>query len=62
MQARSLPVALDEPRVRADLGRLLLARDDVPRARQLLQEAREGYRRLGLGVRQAHVEQLLRGC
>jgi tetratricopeptide (TPR) repeat protein len=58
------PVLLDQPRVRHHHGRALLMRgrgQDAARARGLLTEALEDYRRIGMPLRANEVEQLLQG-
>jgi class 3 adenylate cyclase/tetratricopeptide (TPR) repeat protein len=58
------PVLLDQPRVRHHHGRALLMRgrgQDAARARDLLTEALEDYRRIGMPLRANEVEQLLQG-
>ncbi|MGN6472128.1 MAG: ATP-binding protein [Mycobacteriales bacterium] len=61
-QASSFPAVLDEPQVRHFYGKMLLDRGDAGdrrRARELLDSALDGYRRMGIPIRAAMVEELL---
>jgi tetratricopeptide (TPR) repeat protein len=50
-QAHELPIVMEQPEVRRWYARMLIDRDapgDRDKARQLLTEAIEGYRRIGM--------------
>jgi class 3 adenylate cyclase/tetratricopeptide (TPR) repeat protein len=63
VRATKVPVLLDEPIVRHRYGEALLTRgrpQDAGRAKALVAEAVDGYRRLGMRLLLAEAEQLLR--
>jgi tetratricopeptide (TPR) repeat protein len=62
-RCRAVPVRIEEPRVLHRYGEVLLTRgraEDLDRAREMVEAAVEGYRRVGMPVLLAEAEQLLR--
>jgi class 3 adenylate cyclase/tetratricopeptide (TPR) repeat protein len=62
-RVRAMPLRIEEPSAQHRYGEALLRHGDTSeaaRARELLEAAREGYRRLGMPVRLAEVDELLR--